>query len=87
MNKHKVGMALGMICAFFGFVWSIVVALGLGQWMVDKKMHLLFLNNPFTILPFNFWKMVALVVGLYVGAYIMGWIFAYVWNWYNKKPA
>jgi hypothetical protein len=84
LNKNKLGLTLGTVLAFFTFIWSLMVALGWGQLATDKKLHLLFLNNPFTVLPFSFIKMVVLVIGSFVGAYILGWVSAYVWNWYNK---
>lgn len=85
LSKHQVGMTLGTVGALYTLVWSILVALGLGQWSVITKLNLLFLSNPFVITSFSFVNMIVLIIGTFVGMYIFGWIYAYVWNWYADR--
>ena len=84
LNKNAVGMTLGTVGALYTLIWSVLVAVGAGQWSVVTKLNLLFLSNPFSVMSFSFVNMIVLVIGSFIGLYIFGWIYAWIWNWYNK---
>ncbi len=59
-------------------VWEIVLALGFGQSLLDWKLSLWSLNNPFTVMPFNLVTGVELIIVAVVGGYILGAVFAVI---------
>lgn len=84
MNKNKISLVLGCIMGILHLLWSILVAVGIAQSLLDwiYKMH--FLNNPFTVAPFNVGTAAMLVVFTFVVGYVLGWIFCLLWDVFHK---
>ncbi|HBA45546.1 hypothetical protein A2W67_00205 [Candidatus Nomurabacteria bacterium RIFCSPLOWO2_02_40_28] len=80
MNKKKVGLVVGSFAALMHLVWGVFIALGFAQPWMDfvYKMH--FLNNPFTVMPFDLMRILGLVVIAFVMGYIVGYVFAVLWH-------
>jgi len=81
LDKNKVGLALGGFAAFMHLVWSVLVALGLAQPLVDFITYLHMVSNPYTISEFNLSLAIGLIVITGVVGYVFGWIFSYICNW------
>lgn len=80
VNSNRVGLVLGFFIALFHFVWSLVVALGWAQAVLDFIYNIHFLNNPFLIQEFSLGKALVLVCFTFVMGYIGGYVLSLVWN-------
>ena len=80
LNKNKLGMTLGVFIALWHLVWALLVAVGIGENLLDWALPLHFVSMTFTILEFNIINALILVIAAFVGGYVMGWVFAALWN-------
>ena len=80
MNRKKLGLALGSFAALLHLVWVLLIALGWAQPLMDfvYKMHSM--NNPFTVMPFDLWRSIGLIVIAFIMGNVIGNVFALVWN-------
>ncbi len=84
MNKKKTALVLGSFVGLVHLAWSVAIGLGWAQpWMnFVYRMHSL--NNPFMVMPFDLGRSVGLVVITFVVGSVVGYIFATLWNHFNK---
>lgn len=85
LDPQKTGLALGSLAALMHVVWSLLVALGLTQGWMDWVFSLHFLNNPYTVAPFDVVTALMLVVLAGIMGFVVGWVFATIWNYWQKK--
>lgn len=85
LNKHKSGLIFGTFAALLHALWSVIVALGFGQWIVNFVNSLHFFSASEVVQPFAFGNAFMLVITAFVVGYVFGFIFAAVVNFYNKK--
>ena len=83
LNPKKAGMIAGTFAALIHAAWSILVALGVAQGLIDFITRLHFLDSVHVVQPFNFGTAIMLVLVTFFVWYIFGWIFAKVVNWYE----
>jgi len=84
LSKHKLGVAVGSIIGLYHFVWSILVALGVAQWLLDWVFKLHFINPPFTVNTFILSYAIVLVATTSALGYIIGWAAGGIWNWLHS---
>ena len=84
MNKRKMGLVLGSFAALMHLAWVVLIAFGWAQPLMDfvYKMHSL--NNPFTVMQFDFMRAIGLIVIAFIMGNIVGNVFAMVWNKIHK---
>lgn len=80
LDSRKVGLSTGAFAAVWHIVWGVLVALGVGSAIQSWILDLHFLNNPFTIQPFDPTKWVILVLVTAIIGYAFGYVFATIWN-------
>lgn len=80
LNPNKTGLVVGAFLGLFHLIWGLIVAIGLAGAILDFVYGIHFLNNPFTVQPFDVAKWVMLIVVTAVLGYIFGYVFAYIWN-------
>ncbi len=85
LNKNKSGLIFGTFAAFMHVIWSVLVALGIAQWWINFIISLHFLNVGVVMQPFALGTALILVVLTFAVGYIIGFIFAAICNFYNKK--
>lgn len=85
LNARKVALALGGTVALVHVAWSLIVALGWGQSLVNFVHTIHFVEPIVVITPFNFGTAVLLVVLAGIVGAAAGYLFATVWNWVHKK--
>lgn len=76
-----------MVGAFLGLLhllWSVLVATGVAQVLMDFVFSLHFLNNPFTVSAFDWVKALGLVLLTFVIGYCFGWFLTMLWNSLHK---
>lgn len=84
LNNNKTGLVVGAFLGFWHFLWSLLVAVGLAQPLIDFIYKVHFLNNPFQVAPFGLKRAAALIVITAAVGYIIGWILAFLWNRFHK---
>lgn len=80
LNVKKTALTLGSFAAFVHLVWAVLVAVGVGQGLVNWKLNMHFLSAPYTVLPFDIVNAVLLIVLAFVGGAVFGAILATLWN-------
>ena len=85
LNKHRSGLILGTFAALLHVIWSVLVAIGAAKYLVNFAASLHFFNIVLTIQPFNFGISIILIALTFIFGYLLGYIFAAVVNFYNKK--
>lgn len=80
-----VALYTGLFVAAMHLVWSLLVALGLGQLYLDWILGLHFIRNPYVVMPFDFGTMIALLVVTFVVGFVLGWVGTICWNKMVKK--
>ncbi len=86
LQRKKVALTLGLFVGGLHVVWSVLVALGWAQGLLDFITTLHFVNNPVTFGPFSFGVAVLLVGVTFVVGSVAGWVFASIWNMVHKQP-
>lgn len=85
VNAHKLGFALALFMGGAHLFWSLLVLLRIARPIMDWILDLHMMKISYSIMPFEFFTMVALVVITFIIGYVVGWVIAEVWNWVNKK--
>ncbi len=85
LDQNKVALATGGFLGLFHALWSLLVAVGFAQPLLDFVYSLHFLNNPFSVASFDLGRALLLVVMTFVVGYAIGWVFTMIWNMVVKK--
>ncbi len=84
INKNKLGIAVGLFAALCHLVWILAVALGV-QKFVNWILLLHSIQLDFVLTNVVFLNAILLIILAFIGGYVMGWVFAAILNWANKK--
>ena len=84
MSPKKTALVLGSFAGLLHLVWSLAIALGWAQPLMDFIYSMHSLNNPFTVAPFDLMRSLGLVVVTFFVGYVFGYVFASIWNKVNK---
>jgi hypothetical protein len=80
LNPFKVAAVLGTVMGGFHLCWSILVALGWAQSVIDFVFWAHFIKPIYVIEPFEFARaMILLFLTAGIG-FILGLVFTWVWN-------
>ncbi len=85
LNPNKIGLTLGSLAALAHLIWAIIIKLGFGGNILGGIMRLHFISAPVAITPFKIGTAIFLIIAAFVGGYVLGWLFAFFWNYYDKK--
>ena len=80
INTHKLGMVVGAFLGIWHVVWSVLVAVGLAQPLINFFLRIHFIDLPHVIAEFSFGSAVLLIIIASVGGYILGRIIGLIWN-------
>lgn len=80
INKNKTGLTFGFLISFMHLVWSVLVALGVAQVLLDFVLNVHMISVPIVVGPFSFVKALGLIVVTFVVGYVFGWMMAFFWN-------
>jgi hypothetical protein len=84
ISLTKAGIVLGIVFGAWHLCWSILVAAGWAQPIIDFVFWMHFIKPVYVIEPFELPRMIILVaVTTALGAAI-GALFAFVWNLFHK---
>jgi hypothetical protein len=80
INTNNVGLAVGGVFAAWHLLWSLLVAAGWAQPLIDSVYRMHFLEVPIMVLPFDVSTAVSLVFVTFIVGYLIGYVFGTVWN-------
>lgn len=81
LNRVKVGVVFGSVFAFWHLLWSVFVAIGWAQGLLDWVLKLHFLSHPYQVTEFSAGNAAMLVMVTSCFGFFVGYIFTIVWNW------
>ncbi len=84
LTPHSVGLAFGGALGLWHLTWSILIAVGLAQPLLDLVFDLHMLEPAFLVQTFSLQKAAGLVILTSVIGYVMGYILGYIWNMVQK---
>ena len=84
LNVNKVALSFGFFLGGWHLAWSILVALGWAQGLINFILGLHMLSVPIEVVQFNITTAGFLVVVTFAVGYITGKIFATIWNAVHK---
>ena len=84
INAQKVGLTLGAMFGLAHLLWSLVVALGLAQSLINWILKVHMLEASHTVLPFSLSSAVTLVVVKSLIGFVVGYVFATIWDKVQK---
>lgn len=80
LNPSKIGLATGAILGGLHALWSILVALGWAQTLIDFSLHLHMISVPIVVEPFDSISALTLVIIATIAGYVAGYVCALIWN-------
>ena len=80
INPAKVAITLGAFLGGGYVIWSIFVALGWAQALVDFKLWVHMVSVPVVVKAFDLSAVATLIIISTVIGYIVGYVFALIWN-------
>lgn len=80
INPHKTGLALGMLAGVLHVLWSILVALGWAQPLINFSAWAHMVSVPVVVKDFELTAAATVIVVAALVGYVVGQIFARVWN-------
>lgn len=84
-NKKKTALAVALFLSGWHIIWSLIVAVGLGQVIYDFVLWAHMIHLPIIIGPFNLTASLVLIIFTFVVGYIFGFIFAHLWNRLHRE--
>ena len=80
ISKHKLGLVVGYFLGLWHLTWSLLVALGLAQPLINWVFRLHFIQPPYTVTPFRLSLAIVLIAITTTLGYIVGWVLGAIWN-------
>jgi len=80
IRPNRVGLVLGMLLGGWHLAWSLLVAIGFAQPLIDFVFWIHFIKPVYVIEQFNIGTALLLVAVTSVIGYILGWGFGVLWN-------
>ena len=80
IRPNKVGLVLGMFLGGWHLAWSLLVAVGFAQPLIDFVFWIHFIKPVYVIEQFNIGTALLLVAVTSAIGYILGWGFGVLWN-------
>lgn len=85
INIAKAGIVLGVVLGGWHLCWSILVALGWAQPVIDFVFWMHFIKPIYVIEPFEFGRMFVLLIVTTTIGFAIGSAFAFIWNLLHKS--
>jgi len=80
VRPHTVGLDFGSFLAIWHVLWSVLVAAGAAQAVIDFIFRLHMITPPYKIAEFHLSTAAGLVLVTAGIGYIVGWAVGFIWN-------
>lgn len=80
LQPHETGLTLGTVIGVVHLLWSLLIAGGFAQPLLDFVFMLHRIKPVYQILPFDFLLAIGLVLITACIGYVIGYVFATIWN-------
>lgn len=80
LKASRVGLVLGLFIAGLHLLWSIIVAIGWGQMLMNFISWFHMLSSQQQVAPFDLTAAFFMVLITFAVGYVIGWIFSTLWN-------
>ena len=80
VRPHIVGLVFGSFLAIWHVLWSVLVAVGAAQAVIDFVFRLHMITPPYRIAEFHLSTATGLVLVTAGIGYILGWAVGFIWN-------
>lgn len=80
LNRQKVGLTFAIFSGAMKLAWTLLVATGLAQPVLDGLFRISSIQPSHTVTPFNLGSSLALITYSVVQGFITGWALAAIWN-------
>ncbi len=80
LNPQKAALSIGLFIGGWHLVWSLLVAFGWAQPLVDFVLWMHMISLPYVVKSFDMSAAATLIILTTVAGYIFGLIFARIWN-------
>ena len=84
INARKAGLVLSAVFGGWHLCWSLLVALGWAQPVINFVFWMHFIKPIYVIEPFEFVRAVILIAVTGGVGFVIGWVFALIWNALHK---
>lgn len=84
VNAHNVGLAIGGLLGLFHLTWSLLIAIGLAQPLLDLIFQLHMIRPVFVVEPFSLMLAVGLIIVTSLVGYVFGYVAGWMWNAVQK---
>jgi MFS superfamily sulfate permease-like transporter len=81
IHPLRAGLVLGAVIGLWHLVWSLLVAIGWAQPVIDFVFWMHFLKPAYMVQPFNAATAVILVAVTALVGFVIGVVFGAIWNW------
>jgi len=85
LSVSKTALAVGLFLSGWHLVWSLLVALGWGQPLLDFALWAHMIHIQFVIGPFELYAALLLIIVTFLIGCALGCVFAYLWNWLHRS--
>jgi hypothetical protein len=84
LDPNKVGASLGLFLGTWHLLWSLLVAVGWGQPLIDFVLWAHMIHLPYVVGPFELARAAVLILLTTLAGYSLGWLFATFWNIWHQ---
>jgi hypothetical protein len=85
LDRNKAGASVGLFLGGWHLIWSLLVASGWGQPIIDFVLWMHMVHLQYIVGPFELRAAAVLVLLTTLGGYAIGWLFAFVWNLLHRN--
>lgn len=84
LNPKKTALTLGVFFAGVHVLWSVLVAFGVAQAVLDFVFWLHMIRAVYLVDTFNLVASLSLILMTLVMGGVVGFVFAKIWNWLHR---